>query len=395
LTGSAGLSRGLSRVSNRRRRIIFAHYGNAAMYPPLEHAAKILSERGWEILFITAPAAGPAHFELAPMPGVRSVPRRAGRFAFSHLRYLAFGVRLLGWSIRWRPSWIYVSDPPACWPTTIARWVARAHIAYHEHDTPSPATSFREKIIWRGRGRLVRSSDVVIFPNERRADLSGLELHNASVMTVRNCPLTDEVGPPQPPLRSGLKILFHGSLVPERLPPTTIEALAQLPDNVVLRVAGYETIGHGGYVADLRETAAKLGVADRFKFVGSKPLRSELLDFARSCDVGLALVPKGHADVNMRTMEGASNKPFDYLASGLPVLVTDIEPWTEMFVGSRLGRSCDPDDPKSIASSLRWFLENPKETREMGEKGRTRVLQEWNYENEFGPVVDALEKAEP
>jgi hypothetical protein len=42
--------------------------------------------------------------------------------------------------------------------------------------------------------------------------------------------------------------------------------------------------------------------------------------------------------------------------------------------------------------ALRWFSEQPKETRKMGEQGRQRILTEWNYEVQFAPVLDILNR---
>jgi glycosyltransferase involved in cell wall biosynthesis len=110
----------------------------------------------------------------------------------------------------------------------------------------------------------------------------------------------------------------------------------------------------------------------------------------RTNDVGLAFMPKNSADVNEQTMSGASNKAFDYLACGLALLVSDLPEWRTMYVDTGVGLTCDPDDPESIAAALQWFIEHPVEMRAMGERGRQRILSEWNYEHEFDPVVGML-----
>jgi glycosyltransferase involved in cell wall biosynthesis len=89
-------------------------------------------------------------------------------------------------------------------------------------------------------------------------------------------------------------------------------------------------------------------------------------------------------------MSGASNKAFDYLACGLPVLVSDLPDWRRMYVDTGVGLACDPDDPASIAAALQWFLDHPDKVRAMGERGRQRVLAEWNYEAQFAPVLSRL-----
>jgi glycosyltransferase involved in cell wall biosynthesis len=189
---------------------------------------------------------------------------------------------------------------------------------------------------------------------------------------------------------SGLSILYHGSIVPTRLPASVLTALSLLPDRVKLRIIGYETVGHMGYTRELRQIAEKLGIAHRVEFLGTLPTRAELLQSGRCSDVGLALMPHNSVDPNERTMSQASNKPFDYLAFGMALLVTDLPDWQAMFVDTGYGLACDAGDPESIASALRWFLDHPEEMRRMGEQGRQRVASEWHYESRFRPVLELL-----
>ena len=102
-------------------------------------------------------------------------------------------------------------------------------------------------------------------------------------------------------------------------------------------------------------------------------------------------MPLQDGDVNMANMTGASNKPFDYLACGLALLVCARPDWERMFVQPGYGLACDPDDTDSIAAQLRWFLMHPVEIREMGERGRQQILKEWNYESQFTPVLRILQ----
>jgi glycosyltransferase involved in cell wall biosynthesis len=127
------------------------------------------------------------------------------------------------------------------------------------------------------------------------------------------------------------------------------------------------------------------------EFIGALP-RHDILEPASRCNVGLAFMPLQSGDVNMDNMTGASNKPFDYLACGLSLLVSARPDWEEMYVVPGYGLSCNPNDADSIAAQLRWFLEHPAETREMGGRGRQRILKEWNYESQFAPVLYILNR---
>ena len=135
----------------------------------------------------------------------------------------------------------------------------------------------------------------------------------------------------------------------------------------------------------------QLGIASRVEFLDAIP-RRELLTLCRQCDMGLSLMPQKSSDINEQAMTGASNKPFDYLACGLALLVSDLPDWRTLYVDNGHALAVDPADPASIATAIRWLLEHPGELRTMGERGRQRILQEWNYEQQFAPVLQRLTK---
>jgi glycosyltransferase involved in cell wall biosynthesis len=213
------------------------------------------------------------------------------------------------------------------------------------------------------------------------------------VETVWNCPLRDEVaGPRTSPPQARLRLLYHGSIVPSRLPMAVVDALARV-ESATLGIAGYETAGHPGYVAALLARARTRGLEDRVTWTGTLPTRTALLAHADGFDVGLALMPSQTADLNEQTMLGASNKPFDYLARGLALLVGDRPDWVETYVEAGVARRCQPSSIADIAAALRTFAEQPADTRAMGERGRQRILADWNYERTFARVVEVMARA--
>jgi hypothetical protein len=89
-------------------------------------------------------------------------------------------------------------------------------------------------------------------------------------------------------------------------------------------------------------------------------------------------------------MVGASNKPFDYLACGLALLVPNAFEWQDFYIRPGYGLSCDPDSVESIIAAIGWFMDHRTETHAMGEAGRQRILNDWNYETQFAPIKDML-----
>ncbi len=373
-------------------RIVYIQYTNPALYPPLEHSSRLLADAGWKVLFLGTGAEGlrfPRHERIT----VREIPFRPMGWR-QKLHYAWFALWILFWTIRWRPAWVYASDSLSCPVALALSYLPGIRVVYHEHDSPDPGHSqFMRFVLWTRRLLAVRAA-LRILPNQQRVKRFAEEIGNSMrVDCVWNCPTRDEVPEARPPLNGGgLRVLYHGSIVPARVPTTVLTALAMLPERVHLRIIGYETIGHRGYVRQLQELAAKLGIADRVEFLGSVPQREELLALCRQCDVGLSLMPKQSLDNNEQAMTGASNKPFDYLASGLALLVSDLPDWRTMFVDNGYALAVDPADPASMATAVRWLLEHPAELRAMGERGRQRISREWNYEQQFAPVLQRLTK---
>jgi glycosyltransferase involved in cell wall biosynthesis len=297
-----------------------------------------------------------------------------------------------GWALRWRPRWVYASEWLACPIVLVLRILLNVNVIYHEHDSPASRNgSWSQRTALATRRILARRARACVLPNQRRAEMFARDVRDgASVMCVWNCPTRDEVASPRAVSESGdLWVLYHGSITPGHLPISVLKALTMLPDDVKLRIVGYETVGHRGYVGELREAAFAFGIARRVDFVGAVP-RHELLTGCRRCDVGIAFMPRLSSDINEQNMVGASNKPFDYMASGLALLVSELPEWRAVFADDGYGLACDSDDATSIAAAIRWFVVHRDEMRRMGERGRQRVLAEWNYETQFAPVLECI-----
>jgi glycosyltransferase involved in cell wall biosynthesis len=177
--------------------------------------------------------------------------------------------------------------------------------------------------------------------------------------------------------------------VPGRLPLTIVEALARVSAPLELWITAYETIGSANYGKEILRRAESLGVAERVHMF-PVTAREALLDRAAESSLGLALMPTTSADVNERTMAGASNKAFEYLACGVPLLVTDLEDWRQMFVDKGVALTCDPTKVASIQTALEYAINHRPELERMGARGRTLIDREWNYETQFAPLMRAM-----
>jgi len=382
-----------------KRRALFLQYTNSAAFPPLEHSSRILADARWQVLLlgVDAPEVGSLRFPPHDRIEVRQMSYCPPGWR-QKAHYVRFTLLALWLAMRWRPDWVYASDLLSCPVALLLSFLPGVRVIYHEHDSPASSTrSLFLRLSAAARRRLARRAKICVLPNRRRAERFDTEVCELALygrrpsMVVWNCPSLEELSAPRPAHDGGdLWVLYHGSIVPPRLPLSVAEALARLPERIKLCVIGYETIGHRGYVGELREAVNRLGIRGRVRLPGTLADRRELLAWCRKCDVGLAFMPKVSEDINMQAMVGASNKPFDYLSCGLALLVSDLPDWRAAYVETGYGLACDSNDPESIAGALRWFLDHPVEMRAMGERGRRKIAEEWNYENQFSPVLERM-----
>jgi glycosyltransferase involved in cell wall biosynthesis len=373
-----------------RPNIIYIQYTNPAGYPPLIHSSRILADAGLDVLFLGTTPAGTETLRMNDHPRitVRNIPfcTRGWR---QKLHYLKFNLWVLSTLFHFRPQCVYASDylvAPVAW---LARILPCIKVIYHEHDSPQEqnGSSFSKSLMLMRR-RLAQTAEVCVLPNAQRAELFKRSTKTSrTVLCVWNCPSRSEVAE-RVGDRSSEKftMFYHGSIVPTRLPIAVLDALTLLPNSVSLRFAGYETAGHRNYVAKLLTHARALGINDRVTYIGT-PQREELLSECSKASAGLALFPKSTSDLNEQTMVGASNKAFEFMASGLALIVCDLPDFRKTFVDSGVGVACDPADAVSIASAVRSLMTNQESLHQMQQRARQKIADEWNYETQFRPVA--------
>ena len=385
-----------------KRRILFVIYTNPAVYPPLEHSSRIFANAGWKVLFLGIGALGTA--DQMRFPPHKNIQVRQLEYCApgwrQKLHYFLFGLWTFLWVFRWRPNWIYASDHLACPVAWALSFLRGTRVVYHEHDYPAQleksgaVSRFIRFVLW-CRHKLAKRAAFCILPHEKRIEHFKEETGTLRpVLCVWNCPRSEEIcfSNRKPSANGKLRLAFHGSINKDRLPLAILHAMSPFKSRVQLSVVGYETVDSNNYVADFLRQAERLGLSDAVEFIGTLPTRIDLFNQAAKCDVGLAFMPLKGGGLNMANMAGASNKAFDYLACGLALLVSDLPEWRKMYVQTGYGLACAPSDSASISHALQWFIEHPDETRQMGNRGRERILQEWNYETQFGPVLSKMTK---
>lgn len=378
------------RYSSGHKRVLFLQVAEPGIYPPIIAASHLMADAGWEVIVLSSPSVN-SELVMPPHPAI-TVHRIAERPSYivsgsDFLRYMASAATL---ALRVKPDVVYASDSLGAAPGVLAARLSGARLVYHEHDSPNSQKSL-SRFLAQARRHAVRGATLIVFPNVERATYAQRELDFGPerLRIVWNVPRRAELPVLVPAPEVPLVVWYHGSITPDRLPMTVVDAVASFNGRAQLQIAGYEAPSARGYARHLENRGAAQGGRPLVQYLGQIS-RHDLLARASAAHIGLALMPANSTDINMRSMVGASNKAFDYMAAGLPLIVSNLPDWRRVFVEPGHALAADPHDAKSLAMALEMLLENHGLRQQMGRLNRERIATEWNYETTFEQVLEAL-----
>ena len=121
-------------------------------------------------------------------------------------------------------------------------------------------------------------------------------------------------------------------------------------------------VGEGSLRASLEGQARRDGIMERVWFAGS---RDDVPVLMRRLD--LFVLPS--------KAEGISNTIMEAMASGVPVVATDVGGNGELVVPGQTGMLVPPDDPRAMAEAMAAYLADPDRCRREGAAARDRAAR--------------------
>jgi glycosyltransferase involved in cell wall biosynthesis len=173
-------------------------------------------------------------------------------------------------------------------------------------------------------------------------------------------------------------VLATGRLVPYKGFQVLIEALRHVDATVMI-------VGEGPLEDDLRQTARRLGVGERFVLAGGLS-RDDLkvhLQVARMFALPSVTEAEAFGIVQLEAM-----------AAGLPVINTDLPTGVpDVARNEREGLTVPPGDPAALAAGINRLLDDEGLARNLGAAGRSRVAVEYRAEVFVKRIEDVYEAA--
>ena len=144
--------------------------------------------------------------------------------------------------------------------------------------------------------------------------------------------------------------------------------------------------GDGAARPAFEQQVSALGLRENFLFLGR---RSDIPDVLASCDV--AVLPS--------RAEGLPNAVLEYMAAGLPTIVTRVGGNPELVQDGITGLLVPPEDSAALSQALLSLLLDPELSRRIAANGRRLATQDFSFDRLVREVdalyTELLERSEP
>ena len=134
----------------------------------------------------------------------------------------------------------------------------------------------------------------------------------------------------------------------------------------------------------IKDWAEFHGVSDRVHLYGPRPF-DQLVNMASGATIGIVPI----RSYNMNTYLADTNKLFEYLMAGIPVVASDLPELRRVIAQGDppVGRVFDPESPESIAKAVRAVLD--RETYQARrEEARRLALERFNWEAQQSRLLE-------
>jgi glycosyltransferase involved in cell wall biosynthesis len=181
-----------------------------------------------------------------------------------------------------------------------------------------------------------------------------------------------------------LRLTVVGRLSPRKGQDIAIQALAEIIStgiDATLTLVGDVYQGYEWYEHELKQTAAKLHLADRVKFVG---FQEDIRDPLGQTDI--AIVPS--------RIEPFGTVAAECMAAGVLTIVADIQGLAEIVEDNNNGLTFTADDHRALARRCVWALRHPEESKKLALAGQRAVHERFSLDRYEREIVEALESVE-
>jgi glycosyltransferase involved in cell wall biosynthesis len=344
---------------------------------------KTLERTGHDVTLIA-----PADWKEKVVDRVRVIglPRIARRYQRVRLwRQIVRKVRRLG------PDIVHFHDPELL---LIAPCLRPARLIYDCHESYAEAmlsTAWIPPLLRPTVSRLVafleptlaRRTDAIVVTVDSHT--APFQKAKRPIVVLRNYPLLNDFDVTR--CADGKTIIHLGSQDMVRGCSIIIEAMKriveQVPETRLLLVGPFY---EREYKAEIHQLIAAYHLEKVVVLTGQVPY-TNIAKWLAQADVGLIALQETE---KFKTC--IPTKLFEYMASRIPVVASDLPPARRFMNGLNCGFLVESADPQAYAEAIEYLLSHPTEAKRMGENGRRAVEETYNWGSEARKLVELYQK---
>jgi len=368
-------------------RIVMLVLGPCRLDLRVEREAGALSQGGFRVSIIAwnrvgqlpqaETLAGCELFRLGPsLP--KMFPRflMSARFFIKILASLFFYMAAINRAIRLKPEVIHAHDLDTLVPALVLKLLMNSRVVFDSHeDYPAMLLPLAGRtacwLALAGEKLLLKGADVVIASSEA---ISRNLPYTRKPFIVRNAvdlSRFDAVSGGDLTHRVSVRpiVIYAGAVGEGRGLDQLLEAAQLTRSDICVVIARKEQDIEGPKYADLKAKCERRGIHAQFIEHGHFP------SLIRQATIGVALFqPDGTNSLNI-----LPNKLFEYMAGGIPVIVSDFPLLRKVVRGNDCGVTVDPTSVQQIADAIDYLLSNSAEARRLGANGRKAVEEKYSW----------------
>jgi glycosyltransferase involved in cell wall biosynthesis len=260
-----------------------------------------------------------------------------------------------------------------------AKWRLKPKkLIYDSHEVQTSRTGYNSPIHGKLEAFLIKKIDEMIVENNTRAkyneDLYGFYPH-----VVHNYPFKQQTSNNEEKVdlheildipKDEKILLYQGGIQTGRGLDKLIKAVPHFKEGTLV------LIGEGKIKKELQNMVKEMNLEEKVKFHPKVPV-GDLPKYTRNGYLGFQVLN----NVCFNHYSASSNKLFEYMMAGVPVVACSFPEIQRVVEGDGTGVSVDSHDPISIADGVNWLLEHQEQYEEMKEKS-VKASKKYNWDKE-------------
>ncbi|MGN7330763.1 glycosyltransferase [Bacillus altitudinis] len=252
----------------------------------------------------------------------------------------------------------------------------RKKLIYDSHEVQTSRTGYDSKLYGKMESFLLKFVDQMIVENHTRAKYNE-DLYGFYPKVVHNYPFVQKKEIEKIDLHEILNIskdekilLYQGGIQTGRGLENLVKAAPNFEEGILV------FIGDGRIKESLMQLTEDMKLTDRVKFLQKVPLK-DLPRYTKNAYLGFQVLN----NVCFNHYSASSNKLFEYIMAGVPVIACDFPEIKKVVSSENIGVVVDSHDPISIAAGVNKLVLNPELRHQYSENCQQARLK-YNWEQE-------------